>query len=538
MSLTKVTYSMINGAPINVRDFGAVGDGVTDDTTAIQAAFDLAYASVGVNYAATRIGAANAKTIFLPPGTYRVTDALILGEVGKTVYNVTLQMDGACIVSEYSGASPALTLQYPTNCVFYGLSVFTAEAITGIKINNSKGCAYYNTKASASGLASIHLTGMQFNNTWENISFNQNVGGAGSDWCWYWDCNPANVIAPAVFAGGPINKISGMFMANAVNSMYWNYASDVNISVIEHEGFAGSVGDGVAQFFNCAEMTLSNIYQEAFPNPANSLYFENCNFLDLSNFRSGSYYHYTKFKDCTNVSIRNYYIGAIKYEGTNTDFDFTNCKFFTAATRNILTQDSVGYFKRLQMRNVFVRNQINTVDVGQIPLLSTGNLSQADNWLANPRGLDSVGGIITTNCATTDDPLYQSVSPLGFIETLVTIDSASGFPQIIPNLTTANFAGAKTSKAVALVAWKVDNLPAGITSATQENGTVTFGKPYGDLNLRVGDWALSWALIDVDATATNISFVWNYASSFAIGTKFLFVGAIVYGGSDIRFPVI
>jgi len=34
MALTKVTYSMISGALVNVQDFGAVGDGVTDDTTA------------------------------------------------------------------------------------------------------------------------------------------------------------------------------------------------------------------------------------------------------------------------------------------------------------------------------------------------------------------------------------------------------------------------------------------------------------------------------------------------------------------------
>ena len=38
MSLTKPSYSMIDGAPVNVVDFGAICDGVADDTVAVQSA--------------------------------------------------------------------------------------------------------------------------------------------------------------------------------------------------------------------------------------------------------------------------------------------------------------------------------------------------------------------------------------------------------------------------------------------------------------------------------------------------------------------
>lgn len=66
MALTKATYSMIENAPVNVRDFGAVGDGVTDDTAAIQAAVDYAYA--------------NGKDVVYPadiPAYYKVTINII-----------------------------------------------------------------------------------------------------------------------------------------------------------------------------------------------------------------------------------------------------------------------------------------------------------------------------------------------------------------------------------------------------------------------------------------------------------------------------
>jgi len=55
MALTKATYSMITGAPVNVLDYGAKGDGVTNDTAAIQAAVNSGGA------------------VYFPAGTYMIT---------------------------------------------------------------------------------------------------------------------------------------------------------------------------------------------------------------------------------------------------------------------------------------------------------------------------------------------------------------------------------------------------------------------------------------------------------------------------------
>jgi len=76
MALTKVTYSMIEGPSVNVTDFGAVGDGVVDDTAAIQAALD------------------SGQNVIFSRGTYKTTASLIV--LNK---KLSINLSGATIES-------------------------------------------------------------------------------------------------------------------------------------------------------------------------------------------------------------------------------------------------------------------------------------------------------------------------------------------------------------------------------------------------------------------------------------------------------
>lgn len=77
MSLTKATFSMIANGYINVKDYGAVGDGATDDTDAIKAAVAAGMANQAN---ASGYGVNNGTTVFFPIGKYRISDAISIYE--------------------------------------------------------------------------------------------------------------------------------------------------------------------------------------------------------------------------------------------------------------------------------------------------------------------------------------------------------------------------------------------------------------------------------------------------------------------------
>jgi hypothetical protein len=120
MSLTKVSYSMINGVPLNVKDFGAVGDGVTDDTTAIQAALDTP-------------GPFGGSCIYFPPGKYRITQTLniTLFETALVGESISKFQSGSEIILD-SGTPQTMFTTINSDHSFQNLK-FTSTRAVGYK---------------------------------------------------------------------------------------------------------------------------------------------------------------------------------------------------------------------------------------------------------------------------------------------------------------------------------------------------------------------------------------------------------------------
>jgi hypothetical protein len=119
MTLTKTTYSMIKGALVNVLDYGAVGDGVTDDRAAILAA----------------VAAAPNKTLFFPTGAYRVNSPITISQKVSWLFEgptgpLAVVTPTAYILKGAACAGDCLTFTGQSN-VLDGLAVIGEVGNTG-----------------------------------------------------------------------------------------------------------------------------------------------------------------------------------------------------------------------------------------------------------------------------------------------------------------------------------------------------------------------------------------------------------------------
>lgn len=121
--MSRSGYTLLASATtqVSAKDRGAVGNGVVDDTAALQSAINALPAAGGV--------------VYLPTGTYKLTSALTLRS------NLTLlgDGDGATVIQQTSANQHALTGSALNRIVIQGVYLVGTAAGTGCGLNLAKG---------------------------------------------------------------------------------------------------------------------------------------------------------------------------------------------------------------------------------------------------------------------------------------------------------------------------------------------------------------------------------------------------------------
>ena len=171
---------------VSVKDFGAVGDGVTDDTTAINAAITYAKSlSTGM-------------TIYFPQGTYAVTEINLTNSTAVFTKTIRLLGSGRFVsqIIPYASGNVLLNMMGTNDAIVQDLSfvsnslasqtaIFMARSTTSVNCNNNKflnvwiSGSYSVASQVCNGSESSYWIGGRFENT--NASANYccfRTGGA------------------------------------------------------------------------------------------------------------------------------------------------------------------------------------------------------------------------------------------------------------------------------------------------------------------------------------------------------------------------
>lgn len=148
MALTKATHRMTNGASVNVKDYGAVGDGVTDDHTAILNAWTYCLA--------------NGKDMYFPSGTYvSETYSMPMGRIDGSApsslldcKNITVFGDGRSTILKTKSALGADVIQINGAKNFHVKDLSITAELTG---------------SAGAGSNAVSFTGGGDNITLENV---------------------------------------------------------------------------------------------------------------------------------------------------------------------------------------------------------------------------------------------------------------------------------------------------------------------------------------------------------------------------------
>lgn len=223
---TRVPYSMTT-APVNVRAYGAKGDGLTNDSAAIQAAIT---AAVG--------------TVVFPKGDYLVNTGLVLPS------NCNLEFEAGALLKAGTNSMTVIST--------------SAGFKSGIKLRNVS--VDGNTKT---GVTAIKFSNVQFNSTIEAPNVYRCATGIVLEAV----CIGVSVLTPTVYA-----------TPNAIQVLASN-ANTIVAPNIDNQVSGGGTGAGTGVYFTGGQNRVSGgfvqgvewgVYDAGEFNSVNGTYFELC----------------------------------------------------------------------------------------------------------------------------------------------------------------------------------------------------------------------------------------------------------------------
>lgn len=250
MALTKATYSLIDGAPINVLDYGADPTGTADSTAAINAA--IAYAR----------SLPAGGSVYIPEGTYAVTEINATSASADFTKGVIIQGAGrlATRIVPFAAGNVLLNMMGSNNMLIEGMTfqsisqqsqcaIFMARSTTSTNCNNNKFRDVY-TEGNYSK-ASVVCNGSE-STSWFNSRFENS--NAAADYLTFWSGGNPGIAALqniTVVNGGTILDTGN---PNTDNRMFGSefYSPYTDATIVR---FSGSVGYAM---FGCAVIGGTN----------------------------------------------------------------------------------------------------------------------------------------------------------------------------------------------------------------------------------------------------------------------------------------
>jgi hypothetical protein len=208
---------------VSVKDFGAVGDGVTNDTTFFQAAINSVITT--------------GQMLYVPAGTYKITSPLVA--------NGSLKMsgDGATSVlncSTLSAATTALTIQGSESATATTLTAFTQVSDVTISV------------ASTTGFAVGNLVSLKSTQPFSQIDTNYLLG----------ELQYIKSIGSGTITF--TSKLKAAYTSGTITVRKLNYIDAPSVSNIKLIGAgAGTPGYGISVYY-AARPKLDNVYLDLF----------------------------------------------------------------------------------------------------------------------------------------------------------------------------------------------------------------------------------------------------------------------------------